>query len=646
MDDAIESFIKSCTFAHKVTQKETIQGLWSGYGKIVRYEVIGGTVPSVVVKYIKSSPDKDHPRGWNSSISHQRKIRSYEVETQWYRKFNQHTNESCRTANCFGTMQHSDASIIVLENLNDSGFSLRKQSASIKDMKACLDWLAHFHAKFMEVSPSGLWETGTYWHLATRPEELAALQDQKLKTAAPQIDYMLNHCRFKTLVHGDAKVANFCFHKLGHDVPNSVAAVDFQYVGAGCGMKDVAYFIGSCLDDQGCEIHENELLDYYFNALELALKLALKLPLKQACSPSLNTKKIKYSFTDLEKEWRLLFPLAWTDFHRFLKGWSPNHWKLTDYSERMAHTVINRLTKAHSTLTLPALQVLAETAAIAAKDAGQYLTKVRNQKHQIMHKKGGNTLSSQVVTAADLKSQEIILSHLKKSITNHDLGLLTEELLDDQSRLNKAYFWCIDPLDGTLPFTEGKGGYAVSIALIKQDGTPIIGVVYDPENKVLYQGIQGNGVYKNHKKWSPNDHAKQNDLLFFSNRSFKKLPSYSIVKRQLKKIAFLLGKKEVIESRFAGSVMNAIWTLENYPACYLALPKKEPGGGSIWDYAATACIYKELGLPVSNFWGKELLLNQTDSTFMNSQGVFFTSEKKIKQTLLPSVQKLLLGTSP
>ncbi len=157
----------------------------------------------------------------------------------------------------------------------------------------------------------------------TRPDELEALADLPLKHAAAEIDRPLRESRYQTLVHGDAKLANFCFSTNGEQV----AAVDFQYVGGGCGMKDVAYFIGSCLAEEDCERFESRLLDYYFTAFkEAAARLR----------PSVDVVVV-------EEEWRNLFPLAWTDFHRFLKGWSPGHWKLNAYSERMARTVVDAL---------------------------------------------------------------------------------------------------------------------------------------------------------------------------------------------------------------------------------------------------------------------------------------------------------------
>ena len=198
------------------------------------------------------------------------------------------------------------------------------------EMQVCLRWLANFHATFMGQVPTGLWQVGTYWHLDTRPDELNALDDVDLKHAAAQIDQLLQKGRYQTFVHGDAKLANFCF--LDDRISNKreqVAAVDFQYVGGGCGMKDVAYFIGSCLNETDCANYERVLLDYYFSELGDALRI----------------RQTAIDFVAIEQEWRRHYPVAWTDFHRFVKGWSPGHWKIHSYSERLARDVVARLSE-------------------------------------------------------------------------------------------------------------------------------------------------------------------------------------------------------------------------------------------------------------------------------------------------------------
>jgi hypothetical protein len=222
-----------------------------------------------------------------------------------------------RLPHCLAVETHQDEVLMILEDLDSAGYPLRKHTLQWNEIANCLEWLAKFHASFMGRMPEGLWSVGTYWHLETRPQELAALSDSKLKAAAPAIDKKLNSCKYKTFVHGDAKLANFCFASDGRP-----AGVDFQYVGGGCGMKDVAYFVGSCLDEHASERLEGQILDTYFEFLQEAL-------------PERNEA--------LEEEWRSLYRVAWADFHRFLKGWSPGHWKLNSYSERITKEVINNL---------------------------------------------------------------------------------------------------------------------------------------------------------------------------------------------------------------------------------------------------------------------------------------------------------------
>ena len=323
LGETFTSVILKATGAASLHVGSSIQELWSGYGQILRIHLTGGPRATVVVKHVAMPSAQNHPRGWNSNLSHARKVFSYQVETNWYRSWSLRCDDRCRVPGFLASAREGDSVLLVLEDLDASGFPIRLSRLKLRKIEACLRWLAEFHTLFMGESPSGLWPTGTYWHLATRPEELASLDDAPLKAAAAEIDRKLNAARFQTFVHGDAKLANFCFSKS----EDRVAALDFQYVGGGCGMKDVAYFIGSCLDESECEAHEEALLNSYFASLRSALL----------------RRRADIDAAAVVTEWRGLFPLAWTDFHRFLKGWCPEHWKINSYSERVARRVIQNL---------------------------------------------------------------------------------------------------------------------------------------------------------------------------------------------------------------------------------------------------------------------------------------------------------------
>lgn len=325
MKQLIESLIFKHTDARAVADVEVVQSLWSGYGSIIRYRLEGGCVSSVIVKHVAPPDSAKHPRGWNTNHSHQRKLKSYAVETAWYRDYAVRCGRECKVPDCMEVVVEGDEVIMLLEDLDAAGYDARRSSVSELELHRCLSWLANFHATFLGDSAVGLWSVGTYWHLETRSDELKVLaqEDRSLWGAAAAIDQELKSARYQTLVHGDAKLANFCFS----ENQKSVAAVDFQYVGAGCGMKDVAYLIGSCVDESACQANEARFLNFYFECLELALK---------EYQPAVD-------FTDLHREWRALYPVAWTDFHRFLKGWSPGHWKINTYSERIAREVVTEL---------------------------------------------------------------------------------------------------------------------------------------------------------------------------------------------------------------------------------------------------------------------------------------------------------------
>ncbi|GHB67928.1 phosphotransferase [Psychrosphaera saromensis] len=331
---------------------EQLQELWSGYGSIVRC-YSKNKKQSYIVKHIQTSaPLTEHPRGWSGDKSHQRKIKSYQVETHFYREyasfcnkaFNQNCNHGCSQShnqqnaaqNCkvptlYEIIELEDGYLLVMEDLHASGFNISADKNDWQKLKTAITWLANFHSKFMFTKADNLWSQGGYWHLNTRQDELLAMPESNLKQQATRLDKRLKEAKYQTLIHGDAKFENLCFHSDG----NSVAAVDFQYVGRGVGVVDLAYLAGSALDQSGLEEFGELILPFYLNALKQALA--------DAVTHTPHDEHSSIDFVELSKEYQELYPVAWADFYRFLLGWNPKSWKVNAYIKQMAEKALSSL---------------------------------------------------------------------------------------------------------------------------------------------------------------------------------------------------------------------------------------------------------------------------------------------------------------
>ncbi len=246
------------------------------------------------------------------------------------------------------------------------------------------------------------------------------------------------------------------------------------------------------------------------------------------------------------------------------------------------------------------LERLCGVAIDAATRSGAMIQSYVGREYTVHDKLSGSSPASQIVTEVDLGSQSIILEHLVPTLGEFDLGLLIEESDDDLSRFEKDYFWCADPLDGTLPFVNQQPGYAVCVALVARNGTPVIGVIFDPLSGTLYHAIRNAGAFRNQQTWTLSG-------------------TYS-------------GQYETVQE--GGAVLNACRVLENAPACFVKNPKPEEGGGALWDYAATACLFAEMGGYARDRFGEALDLNSRDSLFMNRKGVLFASHKEVFEALI------------
>ena len=277
------------------------------------------------------------------------------------------------------------------------------------------------------------------------------------------------------------------------------------------------------------------------------------------------------------------------------------------------------------------LEALTKQAVQAAREAGEIIRSYQDREIDVLHKEGGHTYASQVVTEVDRKAQDAILQVLGSSCEEFDLAVLTEESEDDGGRLEKDAFWCIDPMDGTLPFIRKEPGYSVSIALVARDGSPQIGVVFDPVHDVLWQAAKGQGVRRNGEAWTMDTSSQE--LTFTYDRSFEDHTERDRVLRELEAYARSIGLKKLVATQFGGAVINACHALESAPGCHFKFAKPQEGGGSLWDYAATACLFEEAGAVVSDVHGQPLDLNRSDSTFMNHRGAVYATDETLAQRI-------------
>ena len=87
------------------------------------------------------------------------------------------------------------------------------------------------------------------------------------------------------------------------------------------------------------------------------------------------------------------------------------------------------------------------------------------------------------VTEADRAVDDI----LRKPLLRQNEGWLSEETVDDFTRLDKQRVWVVDPLDGTREFVQGIPEFCVSIGFV-EDGRPVAGGIYNPATDETFLG--------------------------------------------------------------------------------------------------------------------------------------------------------------
>ncbi|MBL8562996.1 MAG: inositol monophosphatase family protein [Gemmobacter sp.] len=92
-------------------------------------------------------------------------------------------------------------------------------------------------------------------------------------------------------------------------------------------------------------------------------------------------------------------------------------------------------------------------------------------------------VAGDLVTAADLRIQARLHELLLKLLPGS--RFIGEEDFAAIDRLEEAFFWIVDPLDGTLNFASGLPFFGASVALVHA-GHPVLGLVLDCGSDSLF----------------------------------------------------------------------------------------------------------------------------------------------------------------
>ena len=138
------------------------------------------------------------------------------------------------------------------------------------------------------------------------------------------------------------------------------------------------------------------------------------------------------------------------------------------------------------------LQPDLELAIQAAREAGALTLEYFGGQYEVEDKGGGDPL-----TTADLAANVALSERLRSA--RPDYGWLSEETVDNKTRLSCQKTWIVDPIDGTREFVEGLPEYVVCVALC-DSGLPTVGVIYNPARDALYAAVHQGGAFLNGKR--------------------------------------------------------------------------------------------------------------------------------------------------
>lgn len=272
-----------------------------------------------------------------------------------------------------------------------------------------------------------------------------------------------------------------------------------------------------------------------------------------------------------------------------------------------------------------------ELAISLARDAGAAILEFYQKPLTVVQKDSFS--DREPVTEADRLANDLIVTSLQQRFPED--GILAEESVDTEHRLERQRVWMIDPLDGTNGFIDGNGDFAVQIGLADK-GEAILGVVYQPVTGVLYRAVRGQGCWIERPEFAPEQAtvSTQKEL-----QQMRLAASRSHRSPRMDRVVNAFAVKEEVRRGSVGIKVGLICEKQCDLYVHLSPRTKQ------WDTCAPEVILHEAGGRITDLFGQPLRYNvpevQNQNGLVASNGV---SHQKIITALAPLLEEF--GRTP
>ncbi len=228
---------------------------------------------------------------------------------------------------------------------------------------------------------------------------------------------------------------------------------------------------------------------------------------------------------------------------------------------------------------------------VMMKAADKAMKSLRRDFGEVQHLQVSRKGPGDFVSAADLRSEEIIKSDLTYAKPEYSL------LLEESGKIegtNPDYCWIVDPLDGTTNFLHGIPQWAISIAL-EERGEIIAGLVMNPVLDEIFWAEKGIGAFLNNKRIRVSGRTDIRDSLIAMGTpglGVKSVPRERFLKQLTTMSSTTVGTRRM----GAASLDMAYVAAGKFDAYW-------EEGLKPWDVAAGSIIVKEAGGFVSEIDG-------------------------------------------